>query len=578
MSAADGSVGATTKIVDNGPDSRRWNLVIMGDGYQEAELGQFATDAQHFVDQLFSTPPYKGLQRAINVYRVDVTSVDSGTDVPRAMPPVTAQTYLDSTFPTPESTDPDRLLFLPDEATARALSVANTAVPANHARMVIVNSAAYGGSGGPVGVMSTAPDSAQIGIHELGHSAFGLADEYQYMLGCGNEADRDNHPNVEPSEPNVTVNDDPATIKWASQVFNTPMPRLGNSDCSTCNADANPYAAGAVGAFAGAHYYHCGAYRPSYDCMMRTLGQPLCAVCASHINGSLYPHMSRPHEVHREAWHPGWTSVVTLELAGVSHVLTYNGDTGEATINVARANGTGIDNVLSETWDTGFTTIMPFAMGGHGWFVAYKAGDGTVQITQVADDGSSVTPTSTATWSTDFSTLMPFQAAAGPALLAYSAASGNVRMATLRGDGSGVDVHYSPPAGWSGGWTSFVAFELDGQPHYLAYKSATGQVSIDRITPGADGYDDVWSAAWGADWQLFPSFQLDGEPHFIAYKPALGDAAMDVVHADGSGVDVRYNAMWRPDWTVMTPFVGTTGAYQLAYSSTSGTMAIDQID
>jgi hypothetical protein len=573
MSAADGSVGATTKIVDHGPDNRRWNLVIMSDGYQAGQLGQFAADAQTFVNLLFSTPPYDGLQRAINVHRVDVTSTDSGTSDSSASPPVVARTFFDSTF----GARPARLLVLPVPARARAFSVANNAVPGNHARMVIVNSPDFGGSGGQVAVFSNHPNSAQIGIHELGHSAFGLADEYQYMDGCGVDVDRNNHPVVEPGEPNVTVNNDPATIKWASQVFNSPMPTLRNLNCAQCDGQANPHAAGAVGAFEGAHYYHCGAFRPSYDCMMRNLGQPLCAVCAARINASLFPHMPRPHEVHREGWNTGWTSVVTLELAGVPHILTYNSATGEATINLARADGTGTDNVLFETWATGFTTFMPFAMGGHGYFIAYNATDGTAQITQVGDDGRSVTSISTATWSTGFSTLMPFQIAAGPGLLAYSSASGNVRMATVSSDGSGVDVHYAPPAGWSGDWTSFVGFELGGQPHYVAYKSATGQVAIDRIRPGADGYDDVWSGTWGSEWQLFPSFQLDGAPHFIGYQPAVGYAAMDRVHADGSGVNVRYNAMWQPGWTFMTPFVGTTGAYQLAYSSTGGTMAIDQI-
>ena len=51
MSTADGSVVGTTKIVDHGPSSERFDLVIMGDGYQSAQLAQFATDTQSFVDQ-----------------------------------------------------------------------------------------------------------------------------------------------------------------------------------------------------------------------------------------------------------------------------------------------------------------------------------------------------------------------------------------------------------------------------------------------------------------------------------------------------------------------------------------------
>jgi hypothetical protein len=34
MTTADGSILGTTRIVDNGPPAQRWDLVILGDGYQ----------------------------------------------------------------------------------------------------------------------------------------------------------------------------------------------------------------------------------------------------------------------------------------------------------------------------------------------------------------------------------------------------------------------------------------------------------------------------------------------------------------------------------------------------------------
>jgi IgA peptidase M64 len=84
MSTADGSVVGTTKLVDHGPSSERWDLVLMGDGYQSGQLGQFATDTQSFVDKLFATAPFDNaaVAAAINVHRVDVTSTDSGADDP----------------------------------------------------------------------------------------------------------------------------------------------------------------------------------------------------------------------------------------------------------------------------------------------------------------------------------------------------------------------------------------------------------------------------------------------------------------------------------------------------------------
>ena len=40
MSASDGYILGTTKIVDHGPDNTRWNLVIVGDGYRANEITQ----------------------------------------------------------------------------------------------------------------------------------------------------------------------------------------------------------------------------------------------------------------------------------------------------------------------------------------------------------------------------------------------------------------------------------------------------------------------------------------------------------------------------------------------------------
>ena len=79
-------------------------------------------------------------------------------------------------------------------------------MPLRHQVLRIVNSAKYGGAGGTVATCSTNVSAAQIAIHEIGHSAFGLADEYGGN-GTGTPAG-------EPIEPNVTRNTDRATNKW----------------------------------------------------------------------------------------------------------------------------------------------------------------------------------------------------------------------------------------------------------------------------------------------------------------------------------------------------------------------------
>src|SRR5687768_5358956 len=78
----DGMVVSVTKIVDNGPATDRFNLVLLSDGYQASELATFATHAQDFVDFMFNTPPFDTNCSAINVWRVDVSSTQSGADDP----------------------------------------------------------------------------------------------------------------------------------------------------------------------------------------------------------------------------------------------------------------------------------------------------------------------------------------------------------------------------------------------------------------------------------------------------------------------------------------------------------------
>jgi len=221
MGASDGRVVGTTRIVDNGDVSERWNLVIVAEGYRETELPQFALDAQSFVDTLAATPPFDGLMSALNVFRVDVASTDSGADDPAACKGSgrTAATFFDASFC---NSGIQRLLIVDNLG---VFNVVNAEVPEWHMIMVVVNSAVYGGSGGQVAVFSLAAGANEIALHEMGHTAFGLADEYEFFAGCGRDTDRNHHPAREPVEPNVTINSNRTTIKWRNLIAAaTPVP------------------------------------------------------------------------------------------------------------------------------------------------------------------------------------------------------------------------------------------------------------------------------------------------------------------------------------------------------------------
>jgi hypothetical protein len=289
MAPADGSVLGTTTIVDHGSPGVRWNLVVIGDGYRSAELAQYRAHAERFCEFLFSTPPFEGLQQAINIFRIDVSSTDSGADDPIVCggTGATAATYFDATFC---GFEVGRRLLIVDSTSA--MSVASRQVPEWHSIIVIVNSTILGGAGGVPAVISVGDGWEEGALHELAHSAFGLADEYEYLRGCGQETDHDRYLGVEPLEPNVTVNTNRSTLKWRQFVSAaTPIPTTQNDDCTQCDPQPDPMPPGTVGLYAGAYNYHCGAFRPQFDCKMRTLGLPFCRVCSQQIRDLLSQHL-----------------------------------------------------------------------------------------------------------------------------------------------------------------------------------------------------------------------------------------------------------------------------------------------
>jgi hypothetical protein len=290
MGTSDGRVISTTQVINHGSADTRWNLVILGDGYQESEISKYHTDVNNFVNYLQSQPPFgdADIWQLINIYRVDVASTDSGADDPAACGGTDnkADTYFDATFCFDNI---NRRLLSVNQSTA--LMVAINEVPEMHQTLVIVNSSEYGGAGGTVAVFSTASSANEIALHELGHSAFGLADEYEYFRGCNSgETDRNQYTGSEPVEPNVTKNSDRNTIKWCNLILSTTsMPTTKNANCSQCDTQANPVSANTVGAFEGARYFHCDLYRPVFDCKMRSLNQPFCPVCSQAIRQVFQP-------------------------------------------------------------------------------------------------------------------------------------------------------------------------------------------------------------------------------------------------------------------------------------------------
>lgn len=275
-------VTGTTKVVDNGPDDEKWCLVIAGDGFTSAEMGAFATVVDDFV--VFLEANLTGVVNwdKVNVIRMDVESNESGADHPGCDTSIEVDTYFDAQFCIAGL---DRTLEINESI---AIDAANINFPEWDALLVFVNITEYGGLGrGGVAVASLDPVwSHEIALHEMGHAAFDLADEYDSWAGCNSgETTQNTYPVAtegEPVEENVTATLSP--LKWDDIVDPaTPIPTTSNPDCTQCDTQASPVAPGTVGAFAGGRYYHCGIWRPEYDCRMNNLGVGWCSVCSLRI-------------------------------------------------------------------------------------------------------------------------------------------------------------------------------------------------------------------------------------------------------------------------------------------------------
>ena len=58
MGINNGQVTGTTKIVDHGPASDRFNFVILAEGFRQEELHLFETYTSQLIDFLFTSPPF----------------------------------------------------------------------------------------------------------------------------------------------------------------------------------------------------------------------------------------------------------------------------------------------------------------------------------------------------------------------------------------------------------------------------------------------------------------------------------------------------------------------------------------
>ncbi len=243
--AAAAQQPTVTTVLSNGTTQSRYDMVILGDGYQAFEQPLFNQDVLTFLSALFQKQPYQTFAGYFNVHTVFRASVDSGADRPDETPPVFVNTVYNCTY---NYGGVDRCLYV--QNTSQALADAALA-PATEGRvLVMVNDDRYGGCAGTFAVSYNGSWMTEVQIHEIGHSLGQLADEYDYP--------NQTYTGPEPSAVNITTS--PTGQKWSVW-----------------------HGTGGIGAFQGAGYYLYGLWRPRVNCLMRALGQTLCNVCQENI-------------------------------------------------------------------------------------------------------------------------------------------------------------------------------------------------------------------------------------------------------------------------------------------------------
>jgi hypothetical protein len=250
-------------LLANGPSDNRIDIVLIGDGYTAAQLGTFADDVSAFVGRMFAQSPFQTYRPYFNVRYVDVVSPQSGADHPEIG--AAANTALNSTYNCAEI---QRLICV-DTSAVEDVLLRSVGPDQRDVVIVLVNDPEYGGSGGSLAVSSVHGESAEIVLHELGHSFGLLADEYS---GGGPTCDNQH----EPAEPNVTLMTSRSKIKWGEWIdANTRVP-------TRTVYPADP------GLYEGGKYCETAIYRPTYESKMRTLGAPFEQVNTEQLVKRIY--------------------------------------------------------------------------------------------------------------------------------------------------------------------------------------------------------------------------------------------------------------------------------------------------
>lgn len=229
-------------------DENAYVITICAEGFTKSQQDLFIKKAKAFSAELFKVSPWKEMKSMIKIYAIGSVSKQSGCKGDKATTAAEAKKdKRDTAFGAYYwASNIERLLAVGDSSKVK--HVVNMHVPDTDVTFVLVNSSKYGGwAGGEIISASTNSSSAQIALHEMGHTVAGLADEYNY--GETNDFDE---------KPNRTRESDITKVKWKKFV--------GRNGIGLTKYENTK-----------------GWYIPSEYCKMRYHDRPYCEVCKEAI-------------------------------------------------------------------------------------------------------------------------------------------------------------------------------------------------------------------------------------------------------------------------------------------------------
>ena len=277
----------TIDVHYTGNPAKRVDIVLISEGYTEAEKQKFVDACKIFAEGFFSYYPYSVNKDKFNIRAVWAPSAESGISIPGEH--IWKNTALKTHYYTFDS---ERYQMTEDYQT---LLDAASHVP-YEIIYILTNSQKYGGGGiynfyGISAANIPGASTRKTYSHELGHLFAGLADEY---VG-GTEMSDLYFPDVEPWEPNITTLTNLEAKAWKTLLGDAPVPtpvKESPWELNPKNPEAphfNPKKPWSLGVYEGGGYLQKGVYRPWPNCMMNWFHtiDLYCPVCTQAIEETI---------------------------------------------------------------------------------------------------------------------------------------------------------------------------------------------------------------------------------------------------------------------------------------------------